>query len=70
MIISKKRFQEEIAKSVREREEKIYRDRELQDDFRYVRQEIDELKRRVFQLEEKAFPSQKGCECVTPNRRV
>lgn len=70
MIISKKRFQEEIAKAVREREEKFYRDRELQDDFRYVRQDIDEVKRRVFQLEEKVFPPQKSCDCGLPNRGI
>lgn len=62
MLISKKRFNEEIAKAVHENSEKIYRERELDERFRNLNRDIDErfnwsradfsdLSRRVYEIE-------------------
>lgn len=42
MIISKKKFKEEISKAVKENEEKIYRQKELDERFQYLNGDIDE----------------------------
>lgn len=51
MIISKKKFNEEIAKAINETQEKIYREQGLRDDFRYIREDIARLERRIAELE-------------------
>lgn len=51
MIISKKKFNEEIAKAINETQEKIYREQNLRDDFRYIREDISRLERRIAELE-------------------
>lgn len=62
MIISKKKFKEEIAKAVRESEEAMYKERELHDQFTNIYGEIKRLDRarwdleaRVAMLEKKVF---------------
>lgn len=56
MIISKKRFQEEINKAVNETQEKIFREQNLRDDFRYVRDDIMRLEKRISELERAVYP--------------
>lgn len=48
MFISKKRFQEEIAKAKEEVANSIYKERELDDRFRYQNEDIRELRREVY----------------------
>lgn len=51
MIISKKKFNEEIAKVINETQERMYREQSLRDDFRYIRDDITRIERRVGELE-------------------
>lgn len=55
MIISRKRFQEEIDKAVMQRQDEIYREQNLRDDFRCVRDDIDSLRRRINELERTVY---------------
>ena len=52
MFITKKRFQEEIAKAKKEAEEEVYRRQEMNDSFRWVHERIDHLEMRIYKLED------------------
>lgn len=69
MIISKKRFDEEIAKAINETQEKIYREQNLRDDFRYLRDEIAQLERRIAQLEVLANQTEVTMKEIKPTYR-
>ena len=51
MFITKKRFQEEIAKAKKDAEEEIYRRQEEGERFRWVHERCDHLEKRMYKLE-------------------
>ena len=54
MIITKKKFNEEIAKAINETQEKIYKEQSLRGEFGYIRQDMNTLERRIAELEKQA----------------
>ena len=72
MFITRKRFQEEIAKAKKDAEEEIYRRQEEGERFRWVHERIDHLEKRIYklecQLEHQPVPVQgECCEAVSPS---
>lgn len=60
MIISKKKFNEAIANAVREKEDEMFKERELENGFRYVREDMDRLERRIRKIEDELHPADNG----------
>lgn len=61
MIISRKRFQEEIRKAKIEVEDEMCRRREMGD----LRSELWKLEERISRMEAKVFPpAQPTCDCI------
>lgn len=63
MIISKKKFEEAIKKAVSEREYALCRQKDLDDRFRYIGDDVRGLERRVYDLEVKCGIREEDKRC-------
>lgn len=62
MIISRKRFQEEIAKALKEQQEQIWLDNKIRSIDTCAHRRMDELERRIYELERRANTTQVKCD--------